>query len=108
MLGRGHTDRGGGMGLNVGGLRDRLLGPVGPPRIESLAVLPLENLMGDPEQEYFADGMTEELIAELSQVSALRVISRTSMMQYKGTKKSLPQIARELKVDGVIEGSVLR
>jgi TolB-like protein/predicted Ser/Thr protein kinase len=93
---------------NVGGLRDRLRGPVGPPRIESLAVLPLENLMGDPQQEYFVDGMTEELIADLSQVSALRVISRTSVMQYKGTKKLLPQIARELKVDGVIEGSVLR
>jgi TolB-like protein/Flp pilus assembly protein TadD len=93
---------------NVGGLRDRLLGPVGPPRIESLAVLPLENLMGDPQQEYFVDGMTEELIADLSQVSALRVISRTSVMQYKGTKKSMPEIARELKVDGVIEGSVLR
>ena len=93
---------------NVGGLRDRLLGPVGPPRIESLAVLPLENLMGDPQQEYFVDGMTEELIAHISQVSALRVISRTSVMQYKGTKKLLPQIARELKVDGVIEGSVLR
>jgi TolB-like protein/Tfp pilus assembly protein PilF len=93
---------------NVGGLRDRLLGPVGPPRIESLAVLPLENLMGDPQQEYFVDGMTEELIADLSQVSALRVISRTSVMQYKGSKKLLPQIARELKVDGVIEGSVLR
>jgi TolB-like protein/Flp pilus assembly protein TadD/predicted Ser/Thr protein kinase len=93
---------------NVGGLRDRLLGPVGPPRIESLAVLPLENLMGDPQQEYFVDGMTDELIADLSQVSALRVISRTSVMQYKGTKKLLPEIARELKVDGVIEGSVLR
>ena len=93
---------------NVGGLRDRLLGPVGPPRIESLAVLPLENLMGDPQQEYFVDGMTEELIADLSQVSALRVISRTSVMQYKGTKKSMPEIARELRVDGVIEGSVLR
>ena len=93
---------------NVGGLRDRLGGPVGPPRIQSLAVLPLENLMGDPQQEYFVDGMTEELIAELSQVSALRVISRTSVMHYKGTKKLLPEIARELNVDGVIEGSVLR
>jgi TolB-like protein/Tfp pilus assembly protein PilF/predicted Ser/Thr protein kinase len=93
---------------NVGGLRDRLRGPVGPPRIESLAVLPLENLMGDPQQEYFVDGMTEELIADLSQVSALRVISRTSVMQYKGSKKLMPEIARELKVDGVIEGSVLR
>ena len=93
---------------NVGGLRDRLLGRAGAPRIQSLAVLPLENLMGDPQQDYFVDGMTEELIADLSQVSALRVISRTSVMQYKGTKKSMPEIARELKVDGVIEGSVLR
>ena len=93
---------------NVGGLRDRLPGRAGAPRIQSLAVLPLENLMGDPQQDYFVDGMTEELIADLSQVSALRVISRTSVMQYKGTKKSMPEIARELKVDGVIEGSVLR
>jgi TolB-like protein/Tfp pilus assembly protein PilF/predicted Ser/Thr protein kinase len=93
---------------NVGGLRDRLLGPVGPPRIESLAVLPLENLSGDPEQEYFADGMTEELITSLAKIGALKVISRTSMMQYKGTKKPLPQIAKELNVDAVIEGSVLR
>jgi TolB-like protein/Flp pilus assembly protein TadD/predicted Ser/Thr protein kinase len=93
---------------NVGGLRDRLRGPVGPPRIESLAVLPLENLSGDPEQEYFADGMTEELITNLAKVGALKVISRTSMMQYKGTKKPLPQIAKELNVDAVIEGSVLR
>jgi TolB-like protein/Tfp pilus assembly protein PilF len=96
------------LGLNVAGLRDRLLPKATAPRIESLAVLPLENLMGDPQQEYFVDGMTEELIADLSQVSALRVISRTSVMQYKGTKKSMPEIARELKVDGVIEGSVLR
>jgi serine/threonine-protein kinase len=96
------------LGLNVAGLRDRLLPKATAPRIESLAVLPLENLMGDPQQEYFVDGMTEELIADLSQVSALRVISRTSVMQYKCTKKSMPEIARELKVDGVIEGSVLR
>jgi TolB-like protein/thioredoxin-like negative regulator of GroEL len=93
---------------NVGGLRDRLLPKAVAPRIESLAVLPLENLMGDPQQEYFVDGMTEELTADLSQISALRVISRTSVMQYKGTKKSMPEIARELNVDGVIEGSVLR
>jgi TolB-like protein/Tfp pilus assembly protein PilF len=92
----------------VGGLRDRLLPKAVAPRIESLAVLPLENLMGDPQQEYFVDGMTEELTADLSQISALRVISRTSVMQYKGTKKSMPEIARELNVDGVIEGSVLR
>ncbi len=76
--------------------------------IRSLAVLPLENLSGDPQQEYFADGMTEALIAELGQIDSLRVISRTSVMQYKGAKKPLPQIARELNVDAVIEGSVFR
>jgi TolB-like protein/DNA-binding winged helix-turn-helix (wHTH) protein/Flp pilus assembly protein TadD len=74
--------------------------------IESLAVLPLENLSHDPEQDYFADGMTEELITALAKVSALRVISRTSVMQYKGTKKPIPQIARELNVDAVLEGTV--
>jgi serine/threonine protein kinase/Tfp pilus assembly protein PilF len=76
--------------------------------IESLAVLPLQNLSGDPAQEYLADGMTEELTTELAQISPLRVISRTSVMQYKGTKKPLPQIARELNVDAVVEGSVQR
>jgi TolB-like protein/DNA-binding winged helix-turn-helix (wHTH) protein len=74
----------------------------------SLAVLPLVNLSGDPAQEYLADGMTEELITELSKIRALKVISRTSVMQYKGAKKTLPEIARELNVDGVVEGSVLR
>ncbi len=83
-------------------------GAVGAKRVESLAVLPLENLSGDPEQEYFADGMTEELIASLAQISALRVISRTSVMRYKGTRKPLPEIARELNVDVVVEGSVRR
>jgi TolB-like protein/Tfp pilus assembly protein PilF len=68
----------------------------------------LDNLSGDPEQEYFADGMTETLIAELAQISALKVISRTSAMRYKDTDKSLPDIARELNVDGVLEGSVMR
>ncbi len=75
--------------------------------IRSIAVLPLENLSGDPAQEYFADGMTEELINDLGQVSTLRVISLTSAMSYKGTKKKLPEIARELAVDGVVEGGVL-
>ena len=78
------------------------------PKIESLAVLPLANLSGDPEQEYFADGMTEALISDLAQIKALRVISRTSAMQYKGAKKPLPEIARELHVDGIVEGSVQR
>ena len=76
--------------------------------IESLAVLPLENLSHDPEQDYFADGMTDELITDLAKISALRVISRTSVMQYKGTKKPIPQIARELNVDAVLEGTVTR
>jgi TolB-like protein/Flp pilus assembly protein TadD len=71
-------------------------------------VLPLENLSGDPEQEFFADGMTEALIAELGQLGTVRVISRTSVMMYKGERKPLPEIARELNVDAVIEGSVLR
>jgi TolB-like protein/DNA-binding winged helix-turn-helix (wHTH) protein len=78
------------------------------PVIRSLAVLPLQNFSGDPAQEYFADGMTEELIAELSRIHAIKVISRTSIMEYKGTKKHLPQIARELGVDGILEGSVRR
>jgi TolB-like protein/DNA-binding winged helix-turn-helix (wHTH) protein/Flp pilus assembly protein TadD len=78
------------------------------PRLRSIAVLPLENLSGDPSQEYFADGMTEDLITDLAKVSALRVISRTSVMRYKGTKKSLPEIAKELNVDGIVEGSVMR
>jgi len=102
------------LGLNVAGLRDQLLLIVGArhgvplPKIESIAVLPLANLSGDPEQEYFADGMTEELITNLGKISALRVISRTSVMRYKKTEKPLPQIARELGVDGIVEGSVLR
>jgi TolB-like protein/Flp pilus assembly protein TadD len=82
--------------------------PESPLRIQSIAVLPLENLSGSPEQEYFADGMTEALITDLGKISALRVISRTSVMRYKGTKKPLPEIARELNVDGIIEGSVVR
>jgi eukaryotic-like serine/threonine-protein kinase len=95
------------LALDVGGWRDLLLGG-GAAQIRSLAVLPLENLSRDPEQEYFAEGMTEALITDLSKIRALRVISRTSAMHYKGTTKTLPEIARELGVDGVIEGSVLR
>jgi TolB-like protein/Tfp pilus assembly protein PilF len=83
--------------------------PAAPrPQITSLAMLPLTNLSGDANQEYFADGVTEALIVELSKVRALKVISRTSAMQYKGPKKPLPQIARELGVDAVMEGSVQR
>jgi TolB-like protein/cytochrome c-type biogenesis protein CcmH/NrfG len=79
-----------------------------PMRIRSLAVLPLANLSRDPEQEYFADGMTEELITSLARFAELRVISRTSSMHFKGTKKTLPEIARQLHVDGVVEGTVRR
>ena len=94
---------------DAGGLRSRLLSrsPAQVP-ILSLAVLPLTNLSGDPEQEYFSDGMTEVLTDDLSNIGGLRVVSRTSAMRYKATKKSLAEIARELKVEGVIEGSVLR
>jgi TolB-like protein/DNA-binding winged helix-turn-helix (wHTH) protein/tetratricopeptide (TPR) repeat protein len=96
------------VGLKVGGPGDRLLGRPAPGDITSIAVLPLANLSGDPEEDYFADGMTEALITELGQISALRVISRQSVMQYKGTDKPLPEIARELNVDAVVEGSALR
>jgi len=99
------------VGLNVGQARDwlaRLLGIGGPPRIDSLAVLPLKNLMGDPEQDYFVEGMHEALTAELSKISALKVISRTSAMRYQDTDKPMPQIAQELGVDALIEGSVQR
>lgn len=78
------------------------------PVVRSLAVLPLVNLSGDASQEYFSDGMTDELIAELGQISELRVTSRTSAMTYKGVRKPLPQIARELNVDAVVEGTALR
>jgi TolB-like protein/DNA-binding winged helix-turn-helix (wHTH) protein len=78
------------------------------PPIRSLAVLPLENLSGDPSQDYFADGMTDELITELARIQDLRVVSRTSVMQVKGSHKSLQEIARELDVDAVVEGSILR
>lgn len=77
-------------------------------RIVSLAVLPLENLTNDRSQDYVADGMTEELITQLGRIKALRVISRTSVMTYKGIHKPLAEIARELNVDAVVEGSVLR
>ena len=76
--------------------------------LRSIAVLPLDNLSGDASQEFFVEGMTDELITNLAKVSSLRVISRTSVMRYKGTKKQLPEIARELNVDGIIEGSVMR
>jgi TolB-like protein/DNA-binding winged helix-turn-helix (wHTH) protein/Flp pilus assembly protein TadD len=76
--------------------------------IRSIAVLPLDNLSGDASQDYFSDGMTDELITDLAKIKALRVISRTSVMRYKGTHTPLPEIARKLKVDAILEGSVLR
>ncbi len=94
--------------LDVGRLRERILGRPAASRIQSIAVLPLENLTGDPGQEYFVDGMTDALITDLAQIRSLRVISRTSVMQYKRARKSLPEIARELNVDAVLEGSVVR
>jgi serine/threonine-protein kinase len=96
------------VGLYTGDVQEWLAGDRGAPRIESIAVLPLQNLSGDPEQEYFADGMTEALITDLSKIGALNVISRTSAMHYKGSDKPLPEIARELNVDAVIEGAALR
>lgn len=78
------------------------------PRLNSIAVLPLANLSGDPSEEFFADGMTDQLITDLAQVGSLRVISRTSVLQYKQTMKTLPEIARELNVDAIVEGSVTR
>jgi TolB-like protein/Tfp pilus assembly protein PilF len=96
--------------LDVGGLRGRLFGGGTPAvaAVRSVAVLPFANLSNDAEQEYFADGMTEELISQLAQIKALRVISRTSAMRYKQTPKPLPEIGRELSVQAVVEGSVLR
>src|SRR6185295_1576680 len=86
----------------------RLLPSLSRP-IESIAVLPLENLSSNPAQEYFSDGMTDELIGEIARIRSLRVISRTSVMRYKGeTRKSLPEIARELNVDAILQGTVIQ
>jgi len=96
------------LGFNVLDVRNRLLGKPVVPAIHSIAVLPLENLSGDPAQDFFADGMTDALITDLAQIATLRVISRTSVMLYKGTRKPLPQIAADLRVDAVVEGTVTR
>jgi eukaryotic-like serine/threonine-protein kinase len=95
------------LAFDVGGIRGRMDGHQ-TALIRSLAVLPLENFSHDPAQEYFSDGMTDALITDLAQLGSVKVISRTSVMRYKKTDKSLPQIAQELNVDGVIEGSVMR
>lgn len=94
--------------LATGPLRSRLFHSAAAPRIHSIAVLPLENLSHDHEQDYFADGMTDELITDVAQISALRVVSRNSIMQYKAKRATTPQIARELNVDGLVEGTVSR
>ena len=96
------------LSLNAGGLRDRLRGRVSPTRVRSLAVLPLGNLSGDSAQEYFAESMTEALVTRLGKIGGLRVISHTSTMHFKGTHETLPEIARQLNVDAVVEGAVLR
>jgi TolB-like protein/DNA-binding winged helix-turn-helix (wHTH) protein len=99
--------------FDVGGLREHLASARGTgsgalaTNIQSIAVLPIENLSHDPEQEYFADGVTDALITDLGKISALRVISRQSVMRYKGSKKPLPDIARELNVDALVEGAVV-
>ena len=79
-------------------------------RIRSIAVLPIKNLWGNPEQEYFADGLTDKLIGEIARIGSLRVISRTSIVGYKkgGARTSLPEIARELEVDAILEGTVMQ
>jgi TolB-like protein len=90
------------------GWKQKRLGESVLTSVRSVAVLPMQNLSNDPEQEYFVDGMTDELITDLAQLHDLKVVSKTSIMQYKGTRKPLPQIGRELGVDAVVEGSVLR
>lgn len=94
--------------FNIGGLADRILAGHPSTKIRSIAVIPLANLSGDPQQEYLADGMTDEIITMLAKNSQLRVVSRTSAMQYKGAKRPVRDIARELGVDGILEGSVER
>jgi TolB-like protein/DNA-binding winged helix-turn-helix (wHTH) protein/Flp pilus assembly protein TadD len=96
------------LSLGLRGTRKGLPSRRAEQRIESLAVLPLQNLSGDPAQEYFADGMTDELITEVAKISSVRVISRTSIMQYKATHKPLAAIASELGVDAVVEGTIVR
>ena len=96
------------IGVDFRAGRERLFGGPAAPRIQSIAVLPLQNLSGDPSQEYFSDGMTEALTTDLARMESLQVISHTSAMQYKDAKKTLPAIARELKADVIVEGSVDR
>lgn len=96
------------LGLTLYEIRNAKGGNLQPHQIKSLVVLPFENLSGDKDQQYFTDGMTDDLIAHLAKIRSLRVISRTSAMEYKGTHKTLSEIARDLNVDAVVEGTVLR
>jgi len=96
------------LGFNLGGKRDQLFSRTAFAPIRSLAVLPFVNLSGDPDQEYFTDGMTEALITDLSKLREVKVISRTSVMRFKDVKKPLPEIAQTLGVDSILEGSVQR
>ena len=95
---------------NLGGLRTRVMSQLhpGPPQISSIAVIPLESLSGDREQEYFADGLTDELITDLAKMGSTRVTSRASIIRYKGTKESIQEIGRELNADAIVEGTVTR
>ena len=96
------------LGLNAAKLRTRIFAKSRPPEIRSIAVLPLQNLSNDPGQDYFSDGITDALTTDLAQIGSLRVISRTSAMQFKGAKETLPQIGRDLRVDAIVEGTVSR
>jgi TolB-like protein/DNA-binding winged helix-turn-helix (wHTH) protein len=98
------------LAANLGGLRTRIMNRLqpGPPRISSIAVIPLESLSGDRDQEYFADGLTDELITDLAKMGSTRVTSRASIIRYKGTKKSIQEIGRELDADAIVEGTVTR
>lgn len=94
--------------FNADKLRTRIFAGSSSPEIHSLAVLPLENLSKDPNQDYFSEGITDALTTDLAQISSLRVISRTSAVQFRGSKRTLPQIGRDLKVDAIVEGTVTR
>src|SRR5215470_5905009 len=95
---------------NLGEIRIRIMNRLrpGPPRISSIAVIPLESLSGDRDQEYFADGLTDQLITDLAKLGSTRVVSRASILRYKGTKQSIPEIGRELDADAIIEDTVTR
>ena len=99
-----------GLATDLGGVRSRIMDRLHPntTRISSLAVIPLESLSGDQEQEYFAEGLTDQLITNLAQMGSTRVTSRASILRYKGTKKTIQEIGHELNVDAIVEGTVTR